>query len=214
MVMTRFIPSNASGQAGRWQQRTWNLFLKRIGRVCRPKSGPRYSSRRTPLKCRNSRNENSSNTKPQVLKYTKYIKIVSKYGLGVDLDTYLVPATVVAVLVLMTTFGISGLLLLGALGLGIILAAALVFLSVGWLFLPLLAFGILGAFVGGLSTLFLLPMVGIAVGFGALSILSQLTFSQMDDESMAEALDSLDEDGRFSQMELERFDQRMSRRNR
>jgi hypothetical protein len=35
----------------------------------------------------------------------------------------------------------------------------------------------------------------------------------MDDELVAEALDSLDEDGRFSQMELERFDERMARRN-
>ncbi len=164
-------------------------------------------------RCRNSNNDRSSSGKLQLMKYTKYVKIVTKYGLGVDLDTYLYPAIGVSVLVLITIFGLSGLALLGAAGLGIILASSVVFLSLGWLLLPLFAFILIGALVAGFSSLFLFPIIAAAVGFGALSMVSQLAFSRMDDELVAEALDSLDEDGRFSQMELERFDERMARRN-
>lgn len=147
------------------------------------------------------------------MKYTKIVKIVTKYGLGVDLDTFLLPALGISLLVLVALFGVSGLLLLGAAGLGVMLASSIIFLSLGWLVFPLFAFVMLGAVVAGLSSLFLFPIIAVAAGFGALSLVSQLAFSRMDDELMAEALDSLDEDGRFSQIELERFDERMARRN-
>ena len=177
------------------------------------KYGPGSRKRESFQHCKNSNSDNSSTGKLQLLKYTKYVKIVTKYGLGVDLDTYLFPAIGLSVLVLVTIFGLSGVLLLGAAGLGIILASSVVFFSLGWLFLPLFAFVMIGAFVAGLSSLFLFPIIAAAAGFGVLSMISQLAFSRMDDELVAEALDSLDEDGRFSQLELERFDQRMARRN-
>lgn len=178
---------------------------------------PRLSSggtwQRSSQKCRESKSDKSSTGKFQVLKYTKYVKIVSKYGLGVDLDTVLYPAVGLAILALVAIFGLSGLLLLGALGFGIILASSVVFFSLGWLIIPILSLFILGSFIAGLSSLFLFPMIAVGIGFSALNMLSQLAFSRMDDDLVAEALDSLDEDGRFSQMELERFDRRMAKRN-
>jgi hypothetical protein len=153
--------------------------------------------------------------KVQILKYTKYVKVVSK-AFGVDLDAYIVPAVALAFLLLIVG-GFSSALIIAAAAFAIIVAFAAVFLSFGWLFIPVLLFMGAGAVVAGaagFASLFLLLPFGIMSAVGLLAFtLSKSLISRMDEDMATEALQSLDEDGRFSEWELERFDARLKRRN-
>lgn len=153
--------------------------------------------------------------KVQILKYTKYVKVVSK-AFGVDLDAYIVPAVALAFLLLLVG-GFSSALILAAAAFAIVIAFAAVFLSFGWLFIPVLLFMGAGAVVAGaagFASLFLLLPFGIMSAVGLLAFsLSKSLISRMDEDMATEALQSLDEDGRFSEWELERFDARLKRRN-
>jgi hypothetical protein len=153
--------------------------------------------------------------KVQILKYTKYVKVVSK-AFGVDLDAYIVPAVALAFLLLIVG-GFSSALIIAATAFAIIVAFAAVFLSFGWLFIPVLLFMGAGAVVAGaagFASLFLLLPFGIMSAVGLLAFtLSKSLISRMDEDMATEALQSLDEDGRFSEWELERFDARLKRRN-
>lgn len=144
----------------------------------------------------------------------RYIKVVTKYAFGVDLDAYIPLIVAGGSLLALITFGLSGLFIVAASALGVIFASSLIFFSLGWLFLPLVSFMIFGALAAGVGSFLLFPAIALGGVFALVSTLSSLAFDRLDDKMIDEVIESLDEDDRFDREELERFDERLRARSR
>jgi hypothetical protein len=150
--------------------------------------------------------------KMQVMKYTKYIKVVGKYAFGVDIDSYLPLIIGAGSLLAITVFGVGGVLLVAGSVLAMLAASSLIFLSLGWLLFPLVSFFLVGALVAGVGSFLFFPVIALGAVFAAVGFLSSIAFSRLDDGLISEVMDSLDEDDSFEKEELERFDERLRRR--
>jgi hypothetical protein len=142
----------------------------------------------------------------------KYVKVVTKYAFGVDIDAYIPLIVAGGSLLALVTFGLSGLFIVAASALGVILASSFVFLSLGWLFVPLVSFMVIGALAAGVGSFLLFPAIALGGVFALVSTLSSLAFARLDDQMIDDVIDSLDDDDRFDREELERFDARLRRR--
>ncbi len=144
----------------------------------------------------------------------RYIKVVTKYAFGVDIDAYIPLIVAGGSLLALITFGLSGLFIVAASALGVILASSFIFFSLGWLFLPLVSFMVIGALAAGVGSFLLFPAIALGGVFALVSTLSTLAFDRLDDRMIADVIDSLDEDVEFDRDELERFDERLRTRSR
>ena len=143
----------------------------------------------------------------------KYVKVVTKYAFGIDIDAYIPLIFAAGSLLALITFGLSGLFIVAASALGIFLASSLVFFSLGWLFVPLVSFMVIGALAAGVGSFLLFPAIALGSVFALVSTLSSVAFSRLDDRMIDDVIDSLDEDDRFEREELERFDERLRMRS-
>jgi hypothetical protein len=91
-------------------------------------------------------------------------------------------------------------------------AGSLIFFSLGWLFIPLLSFVLIGVLTAGVGSFLMFPIVALGGIFAIVSTLSSLAFAQLDDRLIDEVIDSLEDDERFDREELERFDERLRAR--
>jgi hypothetical protein len=142
----------------------------------------------------------------------RYIKVVTKYAFGVDIDAYIPLIVAGGSLLALITFGLSGLFIVAASALGVILASSLIFFSFGWLFIPLVSFMVIGALAAGVGSFLLFPAVALGGVFALVSTLSSLAFERLDDKMIDDVIESLDEDVDFDREELERFDARLRTR--
>lgn len=143
----------------------------------------------------------------------KYVKVVTKYAFGVDIDAYIPLIVAGGSLLALVTFGLSGLFVVAASALGVILASSFIFLSLGWLFVPLVSFMVIGTLAAGVGSFLLFPALALGAVFALVSTLSSVAFARLDDKMIDEVIDSLDDDDRFDREELERFDARLRRRS-
>ena len=143
----------------------------------------------------------------------RYIKVVTKYAFGVDIDAYIPLIVAGGSLLALITFGLSGLFIVAASALGVILASSFIFFSLGWLFLPLVSFMVIGALAAGVGSFLLFPAIALGGVFALVSTLSSLAFERLDDEMIADVIESLDEDVDFDREELDRFDARLRSRS-
>ena len=142
----------------------------------------------------------------------RYIKVVTKYAFGVDIDAYIPLIVAGGSLLALVTFGLSGIFIVAASALGVILASSLIFFSLGWLFVPLVSFMVIGALVAGVGSFLLFPAIALGGVFALVSTLSSLAFDRLDDKMIEGVIESLDEDVDFDREELANFDRRLRSR--
>ena len=144
----------------------------------------------------------------------RYIKVVTKYAFGVDIDSYIPLIVAAGSLLALLTFGLSGLFIVAASAIGVILASSIIFFSLGWLFVPLISFMVVGALAASVGSFLLFPVIALGSVFALVSTLSSFALTRLDDKMIDDVMDSLDEDDRFDREELQRFDDRLRARSR